>query len=254
MKKLTYLFSVLFTFLLTCGALAQTMNAEAVQPFNDGLTKIQKGDYKGALADFGNALKFDKDYRIYYQIGVAQENLNNNTEAIAAFKNTIKVNPEFDAVYNDLGNVYYKTGNYQEAINNFQKVIEISKDTTLKNTVKFNIALSYFNLGTAAEKAKNNKKAIGYYEEAIKYDNYDVAYLYLAKDYFVLNQYDKAIQAGENALKYKKDISEGGPNYYIGVAYSKKNDLKKAKEYLMKAKSDPVYGKFAQTVLDAINK
>ena len=57
----------------------------------------------------------------------------------------------------------------------------------------------------------------------------------------------KLLKLPMDALKYKKTISEGGPDYYIGVAYQKKKDAKKAKEYLTKAKDDPVYGKFADT-------
>ncbi len=253
MKKVTYLlFSVLLMLFFTHSAFAQTMKKGAVKPFNDGLTKIKDKDYKGALADFETALKFDKDYRIYYQIGVAQENLNNNEAAISAFKSTIELNPKFDVVYNNMGNIYYKTGKYQDAIDNYEKVLSSSQNSMLKNSVKFNIALSYFNLGTAAEKARDSKKAIDYYEKSVKYDNYDYAYLYLAINYFKAKQYNKAISSAEKAIKYKKNISDGGPYYYIGVSYVKKNDLKKAKEYLLKAKSDPVYGKNAETVLNAI--
>jgi tetratricopeptide (TPR) repeat protein len=85
---------------------AQQMKAEAVKPFNDGLAKSKQGDYKGSSADFQNALNYDKDYRIYYQLGFAQMKLNDLTDAVTNFNNSIKANPKFDAAYNDLGNVY----------------------------------------------------------------------------------------------------------------------------------------------------
>jgi len=254
MKKMTRLFYCLIGVLfITAASFAQTMDSAAVQPFNSGLDKMQKNDYAGALTDFQKALAASKDYRIYYQLGVAHEKLNNHEEAVNDFKNTIKAKPDFEAAYSDLGSVYFALGKYQDAIDNFQEVLKTSKDSTLNTNMEFNITLAFTGMATASEKAKNYKKAIEYLKKAVSHTNYDAAYLYMAIDFFRLNQYDKTIEAAQNALKYKKAISEGGPNYYLGVAYQKKNDAKKAKEYLEKAKDDAVYGKFADQVLKAMD-
>ncbi len=253
MQKVTrLLLNIFFVLFFTCGVFAQTMDSSAVKPFNDGLDKMQKADYKGAITDFETALQSDKDYRIYYQLGVAQEKLGNHEESIKAYNEAIKANPQFDASYNDLGSVYYNTGKYQDAINNFEKVLETSKNDTVKTAVKFNLSLAYNALASASEKSKSYKKAIEYLKKAVSYNNSDIAYLNLARNYFLTNQFEKTIEAAQNALKYKKSIGEGGPYYYMGVAYSKKNDMKKAKDCLLKAKTDPVYSKVAQTVLEAI--
>ncbi len=255
MKKITYLlFNATLILFLTISTYAQTMDSAAVKPFNDGLDKMQKSDYKGAVSDFENALKADKkDYRIYYQIGVAQEKLGNHEKSIEAYKEAIKSNPQFDASYNDLGSIFYSLGKYQDAADNFEKVLEIVKDDSAKiAAVKFNLSVSYNALAAAAEKSKSYKKAIEYLKKAVSYNNSDIAYLNLARDYFLTNQFDRTIEAAESALKYRKSIGEGGPYYYMGVAYSKKNDMKKAKECMLKAKTDPVYAKVAQTVLDAM--
>jgi tetratricopeptide (TPR) repeat protein len=228
------------------------MDSAAVKPFNDGLDKMQKSDYAGALTDFQTALAVTKDYRIYYQMGVANVKLNKQDDAVTDFKNTITAKPDFEAAYNDLGSVYFSQGKFQDAADNFQQVLKTSTDSVLKANVDYNTTLAYTNLATTA--GKNSKKAIEYLKKAVSFSNYDAAYLSLAKNYFLLNQYDKTIDAAQSAIKYKKTITEGGPDYYIGVAYQKKNDAKKAKEYLTKAKDDPVYGKFAQTVLTAMDK
>jgi len=260
MQKVFYLiFGVFFIFSISSSVHAQSkdttssvMDTTAIKPFNNGLDKMQKADYKGALADFEQALAASKDYRIYYQMAVAEEKLGNHEAAIKDYEGAIKAKPDFDASYNDLGNVYYNTGNYKEAINNFEKFLEMSKNDTVKEAVKFNLALSYTTLSTSAEKSKNSKLAIQELKKAVGYYNYDIAYLDLARIYFVANQFNNAIEAAQNALKYRKNIGEGGPYYYMGIAYSKKNDLKKAKECLLKAKDDPTYAKFAQQVLDGM--
>ncbi len=260
MRKAAYLIlSIFFVLIFTSGSFAQSadttapkMDTTAIKGFNSGLDKMQKQDYKGALADFETALAASKDYRIYYQMAVAEEKLGNHDAAIKDYQDAIKTNPNFDASYNDLGNVYYNMGNYKDAIEYFQKFLDKSKNDTVKELVKFNIALSYTALATTAEKAKNNKLAIVDLKKAVTFNNYDIAYLNLARLYFVSNQFKNSISAAQDAIKYKKNIGEGGPYYYMGIAYSKLNDLKKAKECLLEAKKDPTYAKFAQTVLDGM--
>ncbi len=260
MRKAAYLFfSVFFILSFSTGAFAQKtdttapkMDTTAIKAFNAGLDKMQKSDYKGALTDFESALAASKDYRIYYQMGVAEEKMGNSEGAIKDYQDAIKANPNFDATYNDLGNVYYNTGNYKDAIEYFQKYIDKTNNENLKEAVKFNIALSYTALATGAEKAKNSRLAIQDLKKAVSFNNYDIAYLNLARLYFVSKEYSGCIEAAQNAIKYKKNISDGGAYYYMGIAYSKKNDLKKAKECLLKAKNDPTYAKFAQQVLDGM--
>ncbi len=255
MKKVALLlFSLFFTIALTSGTFAQKMKKEAIKPFNSGLEKSKKGDYKDALADFEKALKFDNDYRIYYQMGFAQMKLHDLSGAIKSFNSSIKDNPKFDAAYNNLGNVYYSQGNYTDAINNFEQVLKTSNNNSIKSAVKFNLALSYTELASTAERDKDYKKAIGLLNKAVGYDNYDGAYLALARNYVEASEYNSAINAAEKALKYRKAIKETGPEYYLGIAYSQKGEMKKAKYYLNKAKKDPVYASACETVLKAINK
>ena len=132
-------------------------------------------------------------------MGVANEKLNKLDDAATDFKSTIAAKPDFEAAYNDLGGVYFTQGKYQDAVDNFQQVLKTSKDSTLIANVKYNITLAYTNLGTAA--GKNTKKAIEYLKKAVSYTDYDVAYLYLAKDYFLSNQYDKTIEAAHGCFK-----------------------------------------------------
>jgi tetratricopeptide (TPR) repeat protein len=120
--------------------------------------------------------------------------------------------------------------------------------------VKYNLALSYTQLSLDQEKNKNYKSAVSLLNKAVQYNNYDEAYFLLARNYVEDNQYDNAIQSSEKALKYRKNIKESGPDYYLGVAYSQKGEMTKAEEYLNKAKKDPVYKSSAEEILKAINK
>ena len=143
-------------------------------------------------------------------------------------------------------------GKYQEAINNFEKVLTLSNNASVKKKVQKNLSLAYTKLGTDEMGNGNSQKAIEYLNKAVENDNYDAAYLSLAKLYSELGDWDKSISASEKALKYKSKITLGGPEYYMGLAYKGKGDNTKAKEMFEKAKSDPSYRKNAEYQLDLL--
>ncbi len=58
--------------------------------------------------------------------------------------------------------------------------------------------------------------------------------------------------AADSALKFKSTISDGGPYYYMGLAYKGKGDLKKAKEMFNQAKGDTAYKKAAEYELSLL--
>ncbi len=233
-------------------AFSQEMNPEAGKLYNAGNKMLKSGNYMGAVQEYDKALAIDKDYRTYYQKGMALKKANKYDEARDAFESCLKVNPGFDAAYNALGGVYFSLGKYQEAADNFEKVIEISKNNSVKKMVQSNLALAYTKLGTIAMSDGNSTKAIDFLQKAVNNSNYDAAYLALAKIYSETGSYDKSIEAAEKALKYRKTISKGGPYYYMGVAYKSKGDLTKAKEMFTEARQDATYRKTAEYELTAL--
>jgi tetratricopeptide (TPR) repeat protein len=144
-------------------------------------------------------------------------------------------------------------GDYDQAIKNFEKVLTLSNNASVQKKVKKNLSLAYSKLGNEAISNNNPQKAVEYLNKAVGYENYDAAYLSLAKLYSELGEWDKCISASENALKYKSKITSGGPNFYMGVAYKGKGDTQKAKEMFEKAKSDATYKKTAEYELSLLN-
>ena len=232
--------------------IAQEMNPEAGKLYNEGNSLLKAGNFRGAIDNYDKALAIEKDYRTYYQKGVAQKKSGDVSGAMASFEESLKLKNDFEAGYNALGGVYFSTGDYDKSITNFEKVLTLSTNTSIQKKVKKNLALAYSKLAKTEMQNGNSTKAIEDLNKAVGYNNYDAAYLSLAELYSQLNEYDKCIDASENALKYKSSISSGGPYYYMGVAYKGKGDNQKAVEMFQKAKNDASYKKTAEYELSLL--
>ncbi len=247
LKRINYLLIVIIISLFAINdSFSQEMKPDAAKFYNSGNEQLKAGDYQAAINSYDQALQHDKDYRIYYQKGIALKKLNKNAEAIPVFQEVIKLNPKFDGAYNALGGSYFAVSQMENAISSFEKVIEVSQNNNVKTKAKEYICRSYAKLGRDLLSNGDAAKAIEVLLKGVAQFNYDAAYLTLAQAYYENGDYDKAINAAENALKYRSSISKGGAYYYMGLAYKNKQDLTKAKENFNLAKTDVSYKKVAE--------
>lgn len=233
--------------------IAQEMNPDAGKLYNEGNSLLKAGNYTGAIDNYDKALAIEKDYRIYYQKGVAQKKARDLDGATQSFDECIKLKSDFSGAYNALGGVYFQKGDFNAAITNFEKVLTLTDKSNIESIVKKNLSLAYSKLGNDELSSGNSTKGVEYLKKAIEFNNYDAAYLSLAKIYSELGEWDNSIAASENALKYRSKITTGGPYYYMGVSYKGKGELEKAKEMFKKAVSDKTYKKTAQYELSLLN-
>lgn len=251
LRKILHLaFVVFLTFSLS--SFAQEMKPEAGKLYNEGNSLLKAGNYNGAVEKYEQALAIEKDYRIYYQKGVALKKAGKLDDARISFEECLKLSPDNEAALNALGGTFFSMGNYEKAVETFQRVLETSKNASVKNKIKKNMSLAYTKLGNQAMNSGNANKAVEYLKKAVELDNYDSAYLLLAQLYQELGQYDDSIAAAENALKYRSKISKGAPYYYMGLSYKGKGDNSKAKEMFSLAKNDPSYRANAEYQLGSL--
>jgi tetratricopeptide (TPR) repeat protein len=244
---------LLFFFLFTSViSFAQDMSPEAGKLYNEGNSLLKAGNYNGAISNYDKALAIEKDYRIYYQKGVAQKKADDLKGSKVSLEECLKLKNDFEPGYNALGGVYFSMGDYNKAIDNFEKVLTLSNNSSVKSKVQKNLALSYAKLGNDEMGKGNAAKAIEYLNKSVDNDKLDAAYLSLAQLYSETGDWDKSIAAADNALKYKSKITIGGPYYYMGISYKGKGDLDKAKEMFEKTKSDPTYRKNAEYQLSLL--
>lgn len=253
MKKASIISLTVFIFLVsTLLVYAQEMDNEAAKLYNEGNERLKAGNYGVAITKYDEALKIKKDYRILYQKGISLRKTGKLNDAKATFEECIKLKSDFDGSYNALGGVLFSMGSLNEAVANFEKVLQISTSNNTKNTVKKNLAKAYAKMGTNEISNGNSNKAIEYLNKSVEFDNYDAAYLSLAKLYSETGSYDKSLSASESAMKYRSSISKGGPYYYMGIAYKFKGDTQKAKEMFNNAKADPQYKRTAEYELSVM--
>ncbi len=244
-----FLVFVLFIAISVGTSLAQDkeMNSEAGKLFNEGNALLKAGNHNNAIEKYNSALKIEKDYRIYYQKGVALKKAKKNAEAKEAFEEAYKLNPDFEGGLNALGGVYFSMGEYAKSIEKFEKILDMQNvKANVKNKVKKNLALAYSKQGNEHLSKGDANKGIENLKKAVEYDNYDAAYLSLAKYYSEMGQYEESIKASENALKYRSNISKGGPYYYMGLSFKGKGDNAKAREMLTQAMADATYKRTAE--------
>ena len=231
---------------------AQEMSPEGARLYNEGNKLAKAGDYTNAIVKYDSALNIEKDFRTFYQKGVAYRKAGNLDSAKTAIEESIKLKPDFEGSYNALGGVLFTMKNYKDAVVNYEKVLQMSADTSVKASAKENLGVAYTMLGNEEITNKNNTKALEFLQKEVENKTYDRAYILLAKIYSEQGNHDKTLEASENALKYKANISEGGPYYYMGLAYKGKGDLVKAKEMFNMAKKDETYKKAADYELSLL--
>ena len=252
MTKNSLFFTVLLFLSISIIGFTQEMKPEAGKLYNEGNALLKSGDVNAAIEKYNSALAIEKDYRTYYQKGVALKKADKLAESKTAFEESLKLNGSFEGALNALGGVYFSMGNYTAAIENFEKVLNSDANSSVKTKVKKNISLAYAKLGNESLSGGDANKGIEYLKKSVENDNYDAAYLSLAKVYSETGRYDEAIAAAQNALKYRSKITKGGPYYYMGMAQKLKGDTNKATENFKLAAADPTYKKTADYELGLI--
>lgn len=123
------------------------------------------------------------------------------------------------------GYSYFQSEKYEKAEKNFLKSLKLKKDP---NTL--------MSLGMTYDSMNDPAKAISYYQQALQMDHHAKHYIYnnLGVSYAKIKQYEKAIQAFQNAIKTKPDYALS--YYNLGKAYFANDQKWQAKAQFNKLK------------------
>jgi len=184
---------------------------------------------KDALTDYNQALKLDPNFQQVYN------NRGNTYFSIGDYKNALKdfnkvlsfkegsIELKLDALYNR-GNIFLNLQKYEAAIKDYDKVLEVNPS----------LHFIYANKGNAYAMMQDFEKALAAYDKAIALGK-DLGRIYISRGhlYHKMNRTDDAVADFNNSLNEEETADA---YMYRGMAMSRKNyieamnDFKKAVE------------------------
>ncbi len=120
------------------------------QWIDEGIALRDLKRYEEAIAAYDQAIRLDPNYATaYINKGNALNNLKRSEEAIAAYDQAIRLNPNYATAYNDKGNALYDLKRSEEAIAAYDQAIRLDP----------NYANAYNNKGAALERLGRKAEA-----------------------------------------------------------------------------------------------
>lgn len=207
-----------------------------------GVIKMGKGEYAEADKYFTKALEYVPYYSaLFINIGVLRGATKKPAEAEIAFKRAIELGHNYPNSYYFYARFLNNQGRFNEAIDNLNKALKLAPNDIDANTLLLEIykkqgnaeqlrihAQEWLNLMPDNKIAqsylvasKDIKSPLDIALAAIEKIKTPESYINLSLRYYEIHQYDKSIEAAQEALKLKPDYAPAYNN--ICAAY---NDLK----------------------------
>ncbi|ABW33469.1 tetratricopeptide repeat protein [Acaryochloris marina] len=97
--------------------------------FNRALRKYEQGDYKGAIADFDQAIALNpQNVMAYIHRGFTYDDMKEYSKAIADFDRAIALNPELPAAYGGRSATYFSLDNTSQAKQDLETAAKLLKE------------------------------------------------------------------------------------------------------------------------------
>ncbi len=162
----------------------------AYEAYDKALYFMDKREHEKALPYLGIAIKTDISSLkawAYFKIGFCYEILGVYTKAIEAYKQAIRINPDYVDAYNNLGNSFDELGYYTKAIEAYKQAIHINPNCISPH---YNLGIIYGELGYYTKAIEANKQAIRIDPEHVNaHYNLGIIYLMIRDKSSALNEY-----------------------------------------------------------------
>jgi len=142
--------------------------------------------YEEAIEAYKQAIRIDPDYAdAHLNLGAVYKKSGMYKEAMEAYKQAIRIDPDYANIHNGLGVAYDESGMYKEAMEAYKQALRIDPD----------YANAYYNLGVAYAKSGMYKEGREACKQAIRIDPaFAEAHYNLGATYVFLNDRDSALE------------------------------------------------------------
>jgi len=176
--------------------------------------------------DFFSSDLIEEYAKGYQQLAFNYLKEGNYEEAKKKFFFALTMQPDFPIVYSGLGYLYFVQNRFLEAekfysyaansyINLLQKAEEYRSFPEVKETIKFDLANTYNNLGVVYERLNRENDALATYQKALEYNPRNVdAQFNIAVVYWKRNNWKEVITALEKVLAINPE-HQAARNYLI---------------------------------------
>jgi tetratricopeptide (TPR) repeat protein len=167
---------------------------------NRGVSLRELGRPEEALVAYEQAIRLDPNHaKIYNNQGNVLHDLGRLEEALMAYEQAIRLDPNYANAYYNQGNVLQALGRPGEALMAYEQAIRLDP----------NYAKAYYNQGVVLHDLGRLKEALMAYEQTIRLDpNYADAYYNQGVVLYDLGRLEEALMAYEQAIRLDPNYAD----------------------------------------------
>jgi tetratricopeptide (TPR) repeat protein len=190
--------------------------------FSVGFVQGELGNHQLAIDAWQTCIKIDpNDDTPYYNLGVSYQATSRDREAITAYKSALALKPDHVNALLNTGVAYFELNQYPQAISSFQSVTAIEPDN----------AKAYLSMGLANALLNQSAEAVRCFKTVVQLDPTNAqCYHWLGVELRRLRRYDEAIQASRSAIRLNPDNASAYTN--IGECFTILGDNQEARRAL----------------------
>ena len=169
------------------------------------VARIQTSYWADSLTLFSHAAEVAESSLAYTKVGYERAQLGEFGAATRLFHSALRLDPDYVAAHNSLGNTCLAEGNPHEAIPHFKRAIELDPDH----------AEAHYNLGIIYSWLGQLTQAVAHYENALRMDSDDASiHTNLGIAHMMLKQNPDALDHLQRAIAIEPDLAEA--NFTLG--------------------------------------
>lgn len=177
----------------TADQVAMKSLSAADKAFINATNLYNKQNYQEAVAGFKEAIKLNpNNWAYYFNLGLTYKKLNKTDEAKTVFKKAVELNPDSFSANKEMGELLAKEGDFAGAAEYYKKAVAVSPSDPDGH---YNLGVCLLNLGQSEE-------AYGHFQKTIELKpDYAEAYFQLGSLYISQNKTKEAIDSLEKFVQ-----------------------------------------------------